>query len=84
MFKTVNKDVWVFDVEWDLDPETGRRNFELAEDAQDIDVLKQMWEEGGKQMKKILCLTLRLQFAGLYQLQPLSELKRETAMLPCL
>ena len=37
MFKTVNKDVWVFDVEWDLDPETGRRNFELAEDAQDID-----------------------------------------------
>ena len=37
-----------------------------------------------EQMNKILCLTLRLQFAGLYQLQPLSELKRETVMLPCL
>ena len=47
MFKTVNKDVWVFDVEWVPDPEAGRRLFELAEDTPDIDVLKQMWEEGG-------------------------------------
>ena len=47
MFKTVNKDVWVFDVEWVPDPEAGRRLFELLEDTLDIDVLKQMWEEGG-------------------------------------
>ena len=40
MFKTVNKDVWVFDVEWVSDPEAGRRLFELAEDTSDIDVLK--------------------------------------------
>ena len=45
MFKTVNKDVWVFDIEWVPDPEAGRKLFELAEDTTDIDVLKQMWEE---------------------------------------
>ena len=47
MFKTVNKDVWVFDVEWVPDPEAGRSLFELPEDTTDIDVLKQMWEKGG-------------------------------------
>ena len=47
MFKTVNKDVWGFDVEWVPDPEAGRSLFELPEDTTDIDVLKQMWEEGG-------------------------------------
>ena len=46
MFKTVNKDVWVFDVEWVLDPEVGRRLFELTEYTPDIDVLKQIWEKG--------------------------------------
>ena len=46
MFKTVNKDVWVIDVEWVPDPEAGRRLFEIPEDTPDIDVLKQMWEEG--------------------------------------
>ena len=33
MFKTVNKDVWVFDVEWIPDPEAGRRLFELPMDC---------------------------------------------------
>ena len=47
MFKTVNKDVWVFDVEWVPDPEAGRSFFELPEVTTDIDVLKQMWEKGG-------------------------------------
>ena len=47
MFKSVNKVVWVFDVEWAPHPEAGRRLFELAEDTSDIDVLKQIWEEGG-------------------------------------
>ena len=44
MFKTVNKDVWVFDVEWVPDPEAARRLFELPQDTPDIDVLKKMWE----------------------------------------
>ena len=47
MFKSVNKDVWVFDVEWVPDPEAGRSLFELTEVTTDIDVLKQMWEKGG-------------------------------------
>ncbi len=47
MFKTVNKDFWVFDVEWVPDPEAGRRLFDLDEDTPEIDVLKQMSEEGG-------------------------------------
>ena len=47
MFKTVNKYVWVFDVEQVPDPEAGRRLIELPKDTPDIDVLKQMWEEGG-------------------------------------
>ena len=69
-------------MEWVPDPEAGRRLFELPEDTPEINVLKQMWEEGGADEE--LCLTLRLQFSGLCQLQPLSKLKRETAMLPCL
>ena len=59
MFKSVKKDVWVFDVEWVPDPEAGRRLFQLPEDTPDFDVFKQMWEKE-EQMKKILCLTLRL------------------------
>ena len=47
MFKTVNKDVWVFDMELVPDPEAARRLFELPEDTPDIYVFKQMWEEGG-------------------------------------
>ena len=46
MFKIVNKDIWVFDVEWVPDQEAGRRLFELPEDTPYIDILKQMWEEG--------------------------------------
>ena len=59
MFKTVNKDVWVFDVKCVSDQEAGRRLFQLPEDTPDFDVFKQMWEKE-EQMKKILCLTLRL------------------------
>ena len=33
MFKTVNKDVWVFDVEWIPDPEAGKKLFVLAENT---------------------------------------------------
>ena len=47
MFKTVNKDVWVFDVEWVPNPEAGRRLFKLPQDTPDIYVLNQMWEKGG-------------------------------------
>ncbi len=47
MFKTVNKDVWGFDMEWISDTEVVRRLCELPEDTPDIDLLKQMWEEGG-------------------------------------
>ena len=54
MFKSVKKDVWVFDVEWVPDPEAGRRLFELPEDTPDIDVLKQMWEEGGADEENLI------------------------------
>ena len=47
MFKTVNKDVWGFDVEWISGLEVARRLFELPQNTPDIDVLKKMWEEGG-------------------------------------
>ena len=47
MFKTVNKDVWVFDVEWIPDPKAARRLFELPQDTPNIDVLKKIQEEGG-------------------------------------
>lgn len=47
MFKTVNKDVWVFDAEWVPDPKAGRRLFELPEDTPDVEVIQRMWQEGG-------------------------------------
>ncbi|MBC8259572.1 MAG: 3'-5' exonuclease [SAR324 cluster bacterium] len=47
MFKTVENNVWVFDVEWVPDPEAGRRLFQLPEDTPDAEVIQKMWEEGG-------------------------------------
>ena len=47
MFKSVNKDLWAFDVEWVPDPEAGRRLYQLPEDTPDTEVIQKMWEEGG-------------------------------------
>ncbi len=38
MLKTVNKNVWFFDMEWISDPEAGKRLFELPQDTPDINV----------------------------------------------
>jgi len=47
MFKSVNKDLWAFDVEWVPDPEAGRRLYQLPEDTPDTEVIQKMWKEGG-------------------------------------
>ena len=46
MFKTVNKDVQVFDVKQGPDSQAGRMLFELPKDTSDFKVLKKIWEEG--------------------------------------
>ena len=51
MFKTDNKYIQVFDVEWIPDSELGRRLFELPKETQYFDVLKQIQEEGGADKK---------------------------------
>jgi predicted PolB exonuclease-like 3'-5' exonuclease len=47
MIKNVMKRVWAFDIEWVPDPVAGRILYELAEDTEDADVMKAMWEHGG-------------------------------------
>lgn len=67
MFKEVKNKVWVFDVEWIPDPDTGRTLYGLAEDLSDEDVMREMWKQGGATeedpmpyLKTVLCRIVSL------------------------
>ena len=83
MFKTVNKDVWVFDVVWVLDPEAGRRLFELPQDTLNIDVLKQMWEEGRADQENPMPY-FKTSICRIVSIAAIIRIENGTAMLPCL
>ncbi len=47
MFKSVQPQVWVFDIEWAPDPRAGRVLYGLPADLPDADVMAEMWKRGG-------------------------------------
>lgn len=62
MFKTIGKEVWIFDAEWVPDPQAGRRAYNLPATMVDADVVDQMWIKAGATedkprpfLKTILC-----------------------------
>jgi hypothetical protein len=62
MLRNIPSEVWAFDVEWVPDVESGRRAYDLPPDADDGDVLTEMWQRGGATeedprpyLKTVLC-----------------------------
>lgn len=63
MFKTVQRVVWAFDIEWVPDPNAGRLLLESAEpEASDLDLMEGLWQRGGGDeenprpyLKTVLC-----------------------------
>lgn len=47
MFKTIQKTVWAYDVEWVPDPNAGRTLLGLGNDLSDQAVVERMWTHGG-------------------------------------
>ncbi len=52
MFKSVNRHVCAFDLEWVPDPEAGRRVYDLPATLPDKEVFQVMWEQGGATPEK--------------------------------
>lgn len=62
MFKAINKEVWVFDVEWVPDPTAGRLLYQLPVSMSNEEVIQEMWKMGGATdenpmpyLKTVLC-----------------------------
>ena len=83
MFKSVNKDVWAFDVEWVPDPDAGRRLYQLPEDTPDAEVIQKMWEEGGADEETLMPYS-KPQFAALFPLPRSFVQIKEMEKWPCL
>lgn len=47
MFKSIHKNVWIFDIEWIPDPIAGRLLYQLPNTMSDEEVIHKMWEKGG-------------------------------------
>ena len=47
MFKSVQKTVWAYDVEWVPDPDAGRTLLDLPDELTDEEVVQRMWTRGG-------------------------------------
>ena len=62
MIKILHKEVWAFDAEWVPDPMTGRAVYGLAAPLSDLEVIEEMWRQGGATpdeprpyLKTVLC-----------------------------
>ncbi len=62
MFKSIQNKIWFFDCEWVPDAITGRVVYGLADEADEVAVIKTMWEKGGATeddpmpfLKTVLC-----------------------------
>ncbi|PYK02383.1 MAG: hypothetical protein DME23_01715 [Verrucomicrobia bacterium] len=62
MIKILHKEVWAFDAEWVPDPVTGRAVYGLAAPLSDLEVIEEMWRQGGATpdephpyLKTVLC-----------------------------
>ena len=62
MIKLLHKEVWAFDAEWVPDPVTGRAVYGLAAPLSDLEVIEEMWRQGGATpdeprpyLKTVLC-----------------------------
>ena len=62
MIKILHKEVWAFDAEWVPDPVTGRAVYGLAAPLSDLEVIEEMWRQGGASpdeprpyLKTVLC-----------------------------
>jgi len=47
VFKTVANEVWAYDAEWVPDSISGRAAYNLPAEMSDVDVIGEMWKEGG-------------------------------------
>lgn len=47
MFKSVQDNLWAFDLEWVPDPRAGRVLYGLAPDVSDADAMAEMWKQNG-------------------------------------
>ncbi len=62
MFKSIGKQVWIFDAEWVPDPLTGKIVYQLPDELTDEAVMLEMWKRGGATddnptpyLKTVLC-----------------------------
>jgi predicted PolB exonuclease-like 3'-5' exonuclease len=62
MFKTIDREVWAFDLEWCPDPVAGRILYGLPDDLPDAEVVAEMWTRNGATeedpmpfLKTVLC-----------------------------
>lgn len=62
MLRNIPPELWAFDVEWIPDVASGRRAYDLPSEADDREVLDEMWERGGAcdddprpYLKTVLC-----------------------------
>ncbi len=62
MLRTIAPEVWVFDVEWVPDTDSGRRVYGLPASMSDAEVMQHMWQKGGATpedpqpyLKTVLC-----------------------------
>ena len=47
MFKSVHRNVWVFDIEWVPDANAGRCLYDLPDSMPEAEVWNFMWQQGG-------------------------------------
>src|SRR5256885_3159620 len=88
MFKTVAKEVLVFDAEWVPDPEAGRVLYGLLEALTDREVVEEMWQRNGATaddpmpyLKTILCRVVSIA-AIIRRVAPDGEVKLLLHALP--